>query len=91
MISTTSPARFSSRASNPTNPDRRDRGDRGDDFALGEQGLIVNPHGSEHAAKAARAIVLLEFGRHGAALDQADFVDRKPWQNSVRAPGAWVR
>ena len=88
MPLTTSPARFSSRASKPTNPDRRDRGDRGDDFALGEQGLIVNPHGCEHAAKAARAITLLEFGRRGAALDQCDFIDRLPHEKPTKL---WLR
>ena len=61
------------------------------DAVLGKRGLVVNHYGCEHAAKAARGAVYLEFGRHGAALDQADFVDREPWQNSARAPGAWVR
>ncbi len=75
------PARRSRRNSNS----HSDRSHRGDDFALGEQGLIVNPHGCEHAAKAARATVHMEFGRHGAALDQDDFVDRKSWMLRLRS------
>ncbi len=39
----------------------------------------------------ARAAVHMAFGHHARALDQADFIDREPWQNPVRAPGAWVR
>ena len=70
-------ARLSSRTDLPSNS----AGDRhGDDLALGKQGVVVHPHGCEHVAKAERSIVFLEFGRRGAALDQADFVDRKPWQ-----------
>ena len=72
-------ARLSSRADRPSNSDRR-----GDDFALGKQGLVVNPYGSAHAANAARAAVYAEFGRAGAALHQGDFVDRKPWQMPTR-------
>ena len=41
-----------------------------------------NP-GRRHRANFARQMVFAEFGRHGRALDQADFVDRQPWQ--VRA------
>ena len=78
----TSPSPRASRADRPSNS----AGDRhGDDFAVGKQRLVVNPHGSKHAAKAARAIVLLEFGRHGAALDQGDFVDCKPWTLRLRS------
>ena len=69
-------ARETSRADRPLNPEHRDRDDGP---TLGKQGLVVNPPGCEHAAKAARASVFMEFGRRGAALDQADFVDRKPW------------
>ncbi len=54
----------------------------------GQPRRVINPHGSDHAAKAARGAVYLEFGRHGAALDQADFVDREPWQNSAPSPEA---
>ncbi len=81
-------AALSSRADLPSNSadDRRDGGSN-----LGKQGLVVNRYGSDHAAKAARGAVYLEFGRHGAALDQADFVDRKPWQNSARAPEARLK
>jgi len=52
---------------------------------------IVNPYGSEHAAKAERGAVHLVFGRHARALDQVDFQDREPWEIPPRAPGAWVR
>ncbi len=34
-------------------------------------------------ASFARQMVFAEFGRGGRAIDQADFVDKKPWQ--VRA------
>ena len=88
MTHTTFPTSNSSRTDKPFNPAQRRHSD---DAILGKQGLVVHPYGSEHAAKAARGAVYLEFGRHGAALDQADFVDREPWQNSARAPGAWVR
>ena len=77
----TSPSPRASRADLPSNSG----GDRhGDDFALGKQGLVVNPYGSAHAANAARAAVYAEFGRAGAALHQGDFVDRKPWQMPTR-------
>ena len=39
----------------------------------------------------ARAAVFAEFGRHAFALDQGDFVDRKPWQMPSRAPEARLR
>jgi len=65
----------------PTNSDQRRRYD---DAVLGKQRLVINPYGCEHAAKAARAIVFLEFGRSGAALDQANFVDRRPDLTSRR-------
>ena len=75
MISTTSHPRFSSCADFPSNS----AGDRhGDDLALGRQRPIVNSYGCEHAAKAARGAVFAEFGRNAFALDQADFIDRKP-------------
>ena len=41
-----------------------------------------------HRASLARAAVFSEFGRHGWALDQADFEDRKPWQLPVPSPDA---
>ncbi len=69
-----------------SNRDRRD-----DDFALGIQGLVVNPYGCEHAAKVARATVFAEFGRHARALDQVDFVDRLPDQDSRRINGQPAR
>ncbi len=28
----------------------------------------------------ARAAVFAEFGRHAFAIDQGDFIDRKPWE-----------
>ena len=61
----TCPPRNSSRTDKPFNPGQRRRS-------------VVNSFGSEHAAKAARAAVFVEFGRHAFALDHADFVDRKP-------------
>ena len=88
MANNTSPAHNSSHADRPFNAGQRRRCG---DTVLGKQGFVVNPYGCEHTTKAARGAVYLEFGRHGAALDQADFVDREPWQNSARAPGAWVR
>ena len=59
-----------------------------DDTALGEQGLVVNPYGSEHTANAARAMVHAVFGRHGKALDQANFQDRQPGTLSSPSPEA---
>ena len=81
MFSTTLDARRLGRADLPSNSgdDRH-----GDDPALGKQGLVVNPYGCEHTAKAARAAVNMEFGCHGAALDHDDFADRKPWQMPSR-------
>ena len=77
----TSPSPRASRADLPSNSG----GDRhGDDFALGKQGLVVNPYGSAHAANAARGAVHMEFGRHARAIGQGDFVDRKPWQMPPR-------
>ena len=52
---------------------------------------VVNPYGSDHAAKAARGAVYMAFGGHARALGQADFQDRKPWEVPTRAPGAWAR
>ena len=75
----------SSRTGKPTNPGLRCRCS---DTVLGKQGLVVNPYGSEHAAKAARGAVHMEFGRHARALDQADFEDRKPWEIPALAPEA---
>ena len=49
---------------------------------LGRANHPENPE-IRHLAKFARQMVLAEFGRRGRALDQADFVDKKPWQ--VRA------
>ncbi len=77
--------RNSSRADRPLNTKHRDRDD---DTVLGKQGLVVNPYGSEHATKTARAAVHMAFGRHARALDQADFQDREPWQMPARAPEA---
>jgi hypothetical protein len=44
-----------------------------------------------HRADFARAAVFAEFGRHAWALDQGDFVDRKPWQMPTRSPEATLR
>ena len=81
MSHITSRSRTASRADCPSDSDR---GRRDDGSALGKQRLVVNPYGSEHSAKTARAIVFMEFGHRGAALDQADFVDRKPWMLRTR-------
>ena len=70
-------ARETSRADRPLNPEHRDRDDGP---TLGKQGLVVNPPGCEHAAKAARAAVFVEFGPHAFAIDHTDFVDRRPWE-----------
>ncbi len=88
MTHTTFSTSNSSRTDKPFNPAQRRHSD---DAILGKQGLVVHLYGSDHAAKAARGAVYLEFGCHGAALDQADFVDRKPWQNSARAPEARLK
>ena len=64
---------------------------RTNDTVLGKQRLIVNPFRSEHAAKAARAAIFSEFGRHARALDQVDFVDRLPDQDSRRINGQPAR
>jgi hypothetical protein len=37
-------------------------------------------------AKFARAAVFEAFGRHGHALDQDDFTDRKPWEQPLMPP-----
>ena len=88
MFHITIPAPTASRANRPFNPEHRDRDD---DPALGKQGLVVNPYGSEHAAKTARATVHTVFGRHARALDQANFVDRLPDQDSRRIDGQPAR
>ena len=44
-----------------------------------------NP-GRRHRANFARAAVFSEFGRHAGALDQADFIDRRPWEMPIRSP-----
>ena len=81
MFSTTLDARRLGRAELPS----KSGDDRhGDDLALGRQRPIVNSYGSEHAAKAARGAVHMEFGRHARAISQGDFADRKPWQMPPR-------
>ena len=52
---------------------------------------VVNPYGSDHAAKAARAAVRMAFGRHAGAIDQADFIDRKPDATATPSPEARIR
>ena len=38
----------------------------------------------------ARAAVFVEFGRHAFAIDQGDFVDRKPTERSgIMFAGSW--
>ena len=40
----------------------------------------------------ARAAVFAEFGyRHGKAIDCANFLDRRPGQAPMSAPGAWIK
>ena len=51
----------------------------------GDRRKVINPYGSAHAAKAARAAVHMAFGRHAWALDQGNFIDRKPWMLSLRS------
>ena len=41
-----------------------------------------------HRASFARDATFAAFGWHARALDQANFLDRKPWQMPRRAPGA---
>ena len=36
-----------------------------------------------HRADFARAAIFVEFGRHAFAIDQGDFVDRKPTKHSA--------
>ena len=50
-------------------------------------GKPFNP-GQRHRANFARAAVFAEFGRAAFALDQADFVDRQPWEMPVPSPEA---
>ena len=54
---------------------------------LARPDLPFNP-GRRHRASFARAALSAEFGRHGFAIDQADFIDRKPWEKPKRAPDA---
>ena len=50
-----------------------------------------NP-GRRHRANFARGAVFAEFGyRHGRAIDFADFVDRRPDQAPLPAPGAQLK
>ena len=50
-----------------------------------------NP-GRRHRANFARGVVFAEFGyRHGRAIDYADFVDRRPDQSPMPAPGARLK
>ena len=49
-----------------------------------------NP-GQRHRASFARAAVFTEFGRHGWALDQADFADRQPGDMPAASPEARFR
>ena len=53
-------------------------------------GKPFNP-GRRHRANFARAAVHTEFGRHAFAIDQGDFIDRKPWQMPTRSPDARLR
>ena len=77
--------RISSRTDSPFNPSQRRRYD---DPTVGRQGLVINPRGCGHTAKAARGAVHLAFGRHAWALDHGDFVDRQPGATSVPSPEA---
>ena len=53
---------------------------------LGRADYPENPE-IRHRANFARAAVFAEFGRHGRALDQDDFIDRRPWQiRAARMP-----
>ena len=46
-------------------------------------------HDRRHRADFARQMTIAAFGwRYARALDQADFIDRTPWQMPRRAPGA---
>ena len=77
--------RNSSHADHPFNAGQRRRCG---DTVLGQQRLVVNSYGSDHAAKAARAATIDAFGRHAWALDHGDFVDRPPNATSVPSPEA---
>ena len=54
-------------------------------------GRPYNP-GRRHRADFARAAVYAEFGyRHERAVDYVDFVDRRPDQAPLSAPGARLK
>ena len=57
-------------------------------ISIGEAAKDVLRQVAERRARFAREAVNAAFGRHARALDQTDFVDRRPRPRSTSAPVA---